>query len=124
MSRADIGSAGGRRYSSKADQIQSYIRTEEQPGGWCCKYASAVCYSLGLYCEMLLKDYMHRVSDRLLSETSTSEIAIDGRRPPCATRSDIKRPVYISHSLTGRQKNNNAVIINVHLCSHSEQFAL
>jgi hypothetical protein len=90
----------------------------------CCEYASAVCYSLWLYCEMLLKDYMHRVSDRLLSETSTSEMAIDGRRPPCATRSDIKRPVYISHSLTGRQKNNNAVIINVHLCSHSEQFAL
>jgi hypothetical protein len=34
MSRAGIGSAGGRRYSSEADQIQSYIRTEEQPGGW------------------------------------------------------------------------------------------
>jgi hypothetical protein len=52
----------------------------------------------GLYCEMLLEDYMDRVSDRLLSETSTSEMAIDGRRRPCTTRSDIKRLVYISHS--------------------------
>jgi hypothetical protein len=34
VSRASIGSAGGRRYGSEADQIQSYIRTEEQPGGW------------------------------------------------------------------------------------------
>jgi hypothetical protein len=41
---------------------------------------------------------MDRVSDRLLSESLTLEMAIDGRRPPCATRSDIKRLVYISHS--------------------------
>jgi hypothetical protein len=34
MSRAGVGSAGGRRYSSEADQIQSYICTGEQPGGW------------------------------------------------------------------------------------------
>jgi hypothetical protein len=54
----------------------------------CCEYASAVCYSLWLYCEMLLEDYMDRVSGRLLSETSTSEMAIDGRRPPYTTRSD------------------------------------
>jgi hypothetical protein len=33
VSRADIGGADRRRYSSEADQIQSYIRTEEQPGG-------------------------------------------------------------------------------------------
>jgi hypothetical protein len=29
---------------------------------------------------MLLEDYMDRVSGRLLSETSTSEMTIDGRR--------------------------------------------
>jgi hypothetical protein len=68
------------------------------PSHCCCKYASAVCYSLWLYYGMLLEDYMDRVSDRLLSETSTSEMAIDGRRRPCTTRSDIKRLVYISHS--------------------------
>jgi hypothetical protein len=34
MSQAGVGSAGGRRYSSEADQIQSYICIGEQPGGW------------------------------------------------------------------------------------------
>jgi hypothetical protein len=87
----------------------------------CCEYASAVCYSLWLYCEMLLENYNDRVSGRLLSETSTSEMAIDGRRPPCTVTSDIKRLVYIYRTvLTGRQKNNNAVIINAHLCPNSE----
>jgi hypothetical protein len=69
---------------------------------------------------MLLEDCMHPVSGRLLSETLTSEMAIDGRRPPYTTRSDIKRLVYTYRAvLTGRQKYINAVIINVHLCSHS-----
>jgi hypothetical protein len=34
VSRADIRSADGRMYGSKADQIQSYVRIEEQAGGW------------------------------------------------------------------------------------------
>jgi hypothetical protein len=37
----------------------------------CCKYASAVCYSLWLYYGMLLEDYMDRVSGRLLTEILT-----------------------------------------------------
>jgi hypothetical protein len=63
----------------------------------CCKYASAVCYSLWLYYRMLLEDYMDRVSGRLLTEISTLEIAVDGRRPPYTeTRSGIY--IYILHS--------------------------
>jgi hypothetical protein len=62
----------------------------------CCKYASAVCYSLWLYSEMLLENCIDRVSGRLLSEISTSEMAIDGRRPPYTVTSDIKRLVYIA----------------------------
>jgi hypothetical protein len=74
---------------------------------------------------MLLEDYMDRVSGRLLSETSTSEIAIDGRRPPYTTRSDITCLVYIHRTvLTGRQNNNNTVIINVYLFSHSQQYSM
>jgi hypothetical protein len=43
-----------------------------------------------LYCEVLLKDYIDRVSGRQLYETSTSEMAIDGQRPPyIVTRSGI-----------------------------------
>jgi AraC-like DNA-binding protein len=48
----------------------------------CCKYASAVCYSLWLYYGMLLEDYMDRVSGRSLTETSTLEMAVDRRRQP------------------------------------------
>jgi hypothetical protein len=83
------------RWSRRGKQLGSANAVQSE---WCCKYASAVCYSLWLYYGMLLEDYMDRVSDRLLSESSMSEMAIDGRRPPCATRSDIKRLVYISHS--------------------------
>jgi hypothetical protein len=78
----------------------------------CCKCASAVCYSLWLYCEMLLENYMDRVSGRLLSKISTSEMAIDGRRPPYTVMSDIKRLVYILHS--PYVENDN---IEIHCCS-------
>jgi hypothetical protein len=48
---------------------------------------------------MLLENYMDRVSGRLLTETLTLEMAVDGRgRPYTITRSDIKRLAYISHS--------------------------
>jgi hypothetical protein len=48
----------------------------------CCKYASAVCYSLWLYHGVLPEDHMDRVSGRSLTETSTLEMAVDRRRRP------------------------------------------
>jgi hypothetical protein len=49
---------------------------------------------------MLLEDYMDRVSGRLLTEISTLEIAVDGRRPPYTeTRSGIYIYIYIAQSL-------------------------
>jgi hypothetical protein len=48
----------------------------------CCEYASAVYYSLWLYCGMLLEDYIDCVSGRLLTETSTLEITVNGRGRP------------------------------------------
>jgi hypothetical protein len=68
MSWAGIGSAGGRRYSSEADQIQSCICTGEQAGGWLYRQHVARRAVIGMNCQGRISDseqYAGTVASRI-----------------------------------------------------------
>jgi hypothetical protein len=77
-------------------------------------YGCIVRCSLRTICIVSQIDYCLRPQRRRWPSTA------GGRRIPPGVISNVQ---YIYRTvLTGRQKNNNAVIINVHLYSHSEHY--
>jgi hypothetical protein len=79
-------------------------------------YGCIVRCSLRTTCIVSQIDYCLRPQRRRWLSTA------GGRRMPRGVISNVQ---YIYRTvLTGRQKNTNAVIINAHLCSHSEHTVL